>query len=179
MKHRDIKTAALAEGFSAAEIMQTDRIVFDPVFRPYCKENRCGQYGINYSCPPACGSPEQMKERVLAYQHALVLQTACEISDLSQTDRFREAKRVHNAAMLRLVKVMRENGHDGFMIGASGCSLCSPCALPSGEPCRFPNLMYSCVSAYCIHAKQLAESCSMSYDYQNGILPFFGLYIFN
>lgn len=178
MTKEQIIKSALAEGFSAAEVIDTDKIVFDAAFRPYCEENLCGQYGANYSCPPDCGSPEQMKEKVLAYKSALVLQTRWEIQDFSQTDKLKKAKKIHNAALLRLVKEMRENGHAGFMIGASGCSLCSPCALPSGESCRYPDLMYSCVSAYCIHAKKLAEECNMSYDYKDGILPFFGLYIF-
>ncbi len=91
-KEQFIKSA-LAEGFSAAEVIDTNKIVFDAVFRPYCEENLCGQYGINYSCPPDCGSPEQMKEKVLAYKNALVLQTKWEIQDFSQTDKFKEAKR--------------------------------------------------------------------------------------
>ena len=40
------------------------------------------------------------------------------------------------------------------MIGASGCSLCTPCALAEGLPCRFPDLRYSCMSAYCIFVKE-------------------------
>ena len=46
---------AYEEGFSAAAVVDTADIVFDPSFRPYCEENLCGQYGANYSCPPDCG----------------------------------------------------------------------------------------------------------------------------
>ena len=66
---------AMEEGFAAAAVVNTDEITFDPSFRPYCEENLCGQYGVNHSCPPDCGSPEEMKERVLKHKHALVLQT--------------------------------------------------------------------------------------------------------
>ena len=66
---------AYEEGFSAAAVVDTADIVFDPSFRPYCEENLCGQYGANYSCPPDCGTPEEMKQKVLAHKKALVLQS--------------------------------------------------------------------------------------------------------
>ena len=74
MTDSEIIRLATAEGFAAAAIVDTRQIVFDPAFRPYCEENLCGQYGANYSCPPDCGTPEEMKQRILAHRKALVLQ---------------------------------------------------------------------------------------------------------
>ena len=51
---------AVEEGFAAAEVIDTDTIVFDPSFRPFCEENLCGQYDANYTCPPICGTPEEI-----------------------------------------------------------------------------------------------------------------------
>ena len=177
-KEKIIELSTL-EGFHQAAVIETERIVFDPSFRPYCKENLCGQYGANYSCPPDCGTPEQMKQRVLAYKKALVLCTKWEVGDLSQTEKLKEAKAFHNTAMLRLVKRLREEGLPGLMVGSSGCSLCKPCKVTKGEPCEYPDLRYSCMSAYCIYVKRLAEDCGMEYDYRNGILPFFSMYVFD
>ena len=75
MTEAEMIQCAIEEGFAAAAIVDTAQIVFDPSFRPYCEENLCGQYGANYSCPPDCGSPEEMKRRILAHKKALVLQT--------------------------------------------------------------------------------------------------------
>ena len=75
MTHEEMIAWAVEEGFSAAAVVDTEQIVFDPSFRPYCAENLCGQYGANYSCPPDCGSPEEMKQRVLRHKNALVLQS--------------------------------------------------------------------------------------------------------
>ena len=179
MTNEQIIQCAIEEGFSSAAIVDTSEIVFDPGFRPYCEENLCGQYGANYSCPPDCGTPELMKQKVLTHKKALVVSTEWEIEDFSQTDKLKEAKSLHNAAMLSLIKKLKTDGHDGFMVGASGCSLCKPCKLTSGEPCAFPDMMYSCMSAYCIFVKKLAEDCNMNYDYKNKILPFFGMYVFD
>lgn len=170
---------AVEEGFAAAAIVDTCDIVFDPSFRPYCAENLCGQYGANYSCPPDCGSPEAMKQKVLAHKKALVLQTIWEISDYSDAPAIKQAKGTHNAAEIRLIQRLRAQGIGGFIVGASGCALCIPCAQTQGEPCRFPDLRYSCMSAYCIFVKKLADKCGMEYDCGDGLLAFFGMYVFD
>lgn len=179
MTDNEIIQLAHQEGFAAAAITDTAGIPFDPSFRPYCEENLCGQYGVNYSCPPDCGSPEAMKQKILAYKRALVLQTIWEISDYSDAPAIKEAKAAHNAAQIRLVKRLREEGLNGTIVGASGCALCSPCALREGKPCRFPDLQYSCMSAYCIFVKKLADRCDMEYDCGSGLLAFFGMYAFH
>lgn len=45
MTEKEMIDLALAEGVSAAEMTDTKDIVFDPMFRPFCAENLCGQYG--------------------------------------------------------------------------------------------------------------------------------------
>ena len=85
---------AVEEGFAAAEVIDTDTIVFDPSFRPFCEENLCGQYDANYTCPPICGTPEEMKQRILAHRHALVLQTIWEISDYTDKEAIKKAKEI-------------------------------------------------------------------------------------
>ncbi len=179
MTDEQMVRAAVAEGFAAAAVVDTAEIVFDPSFRPYCEENLCGQYGVNYSCPPACGSPEEMKRRVLAHKKALVLQTIWEISDYSDAPAIKSAKRVHNESQIRLARKLRAAGQPGFLAGASGCALCSPCALGKGEPCRFPEDRYSCMSAYCVFVKKLADRCGMEYDCGEGLLAFFGMYVYD
>ena len=179
MTENEMIQLALEEGFAAAAIVDTAQIVFDPSFRPYCEENLCGQYGANYSCPPDCGSPEEMKQRILAHKKALVLQTIWQVADYSDVPAIKHAKKSHNAAEIRMVKKLREAGHDGLIVGASGCTLCTPCAQTQGLPCKFPDLKYSCMSAYCIFVKKLADICEMEYDCGEGLLGLFGMYVFD
>lgn len=179
MTDQEMIRIAVEEGFANAAVVTTDKIYFDPAFRPYCEENLCGQYGINFSCPPACGSPEEMKQRILSHKKALVLQSIWEIEDYSDKPAIKQAKGGHNQAAIRVAKRVRAAGKDGFIVGASGCALCSPCVLPKGEPCRFPEYQYSCMSAYCIFVKKLSDECGMEYDCGKGLLAFFGMYVYD
>ena len=176
MTNEMLVSFAKEEGFTNAAVIDTAEIVFDESFRPYCAENLCGKYGVNYCCPPDCGTFEEMKNRVLSHKHAIVLQSIWPIADYKDGEAIKKAKGAHNASGLRLMKKLREEGHQGFMIGSSGCSLCNPCAITENKPCNFPDMKFSCISAFCIHARKLAESSGMEYD-GNGTLALFGLYV--
>ena len=178
MTEEEMIALAGAEGFAGAAVIDTDKIVFDPMFRPFCEENLCGQYGVNHSCPPDCGTPEQMKQRILAHKKGLVLQTIWEISDYEDKPAIKQAKLGHNTAALRLMKRLRAQGCPGFLVGASGCALCTPCARKEGKSCAFPELQYSCMSAYCIFVRKLAEESGLEYTPAEGLTAFFGMYVF-
>ena len=170
---------ARKEGFADAAVIETKKIVLDASFRPYCEENLCGMYGANYSCPPDCGTPAEMEQRLLGFQRALVLRSVWSINDFKDTARIKAAKKEHNEATLRIAEELRRQGHQGLMIGASCCSLCSTCEKVQGNPCKFPQKQFSCMSAYCIYVKDLAEKCGMIYDYQKDALPLFSMYAFD
>lgn len=179
MTFDEMTALAAAEGFSAAQVVDTGKIVFDPSFRTYCAENLCGQYGVNYACPPDCGSVEEVKKHILAHRHALVLQTMHQVEDYSDKAATKAAKSFHNAASLRLMTKLRSAGVPGFLVGSGGCSLCQPCKRKQGLPCAFPELRYSCMSAYCIFVKKLADEAQMEYDCGPGLLALFGMYVFD
>lgn len=177
--HKLMVDAALQAGFAQAAVLPTAEIVFDPSFRPFCEENICGKYGVNYACPPDCGSPEEMKERVLHYSHALVVESSWNIPDWRDAAAVKAGKRSHNEWQLQLKQQFTAWGHPGLMAGASGCSLCPTCAIVEGQPCRDPERKYSCLSAYCIYVKALADRCGMNYEYKEGRLSFYGIYAFD
>ena len=52
-------------GFLAA-ILPAKDIPVDGSFRKFCEDNLCGKYNANYSCPPACGTVEEVHRRMSA-----------------------------------------------------------------------------------------------------------------
>lgn len=176
MNEQALLKKALELGFANAALVDTADVTFIPAFRPLCQENLCGKYGVNYACPPDCGTVEEMKQKVLRWRQALVMQTMWDIEDPLDNEQIKPAKTEHNRLTRRLIEKAAE---PGLMIGASGCSLCSPCAITEGAPCRFPGLRYSCMSAYCIFVKDMADRCGMDYECAPGITTFFSMYCFD
>lgn len=175
MTDKILTQAAEKKLFSAACVIETKKIVFKPEFRPFCEENYCGQYDANYSCPPTCGTPEEMKARILRYRYALVLQSKWHISDIHDKDAIYLAKLAHNHTSLELKREIEADYGECLLAGCGCCMLCSPCAMREGRPCKDPQERYSCMSAYCIYVKDLAEKCGMEYDGKDGITPLFSL----
>lgn len=175
MDEKKLLETALEMGFANAALIDTEELTFIPAFRPLCEENLCGKYGVNYACPPDCGTVEQMRRKVLRWRRALVMQTMWDIKDPLNNEEIKPAKAQHNRLTRQLID---RAGEPGLMIGASGCSLCTPCAITEGKPCRFPELQYSCMSAYCIFVEELTKRCGMEYDCGPGVTAFFSMYCF-
>ena len=102
MTWEEMTSMAAEEGFAAAVVTDTKDIPFDP---------------------PDCGTPDEMRARIQAHRHALVLQTIWEIADYSDSKAIKAAKKEHNAATLRLLGRLRRADVPGFPVGASGCAL--------------------------------------------------------
>lgn len=168
---------AEAEGF-AATIVPVDRIIVDPQFRPYCEENICGKYNANYSCPPDCGTVEEVRERLMAQDRAMVLQTIWEIGNYENKAAILKSKKSHNAAILRLTERLRQDGVKGFCLGYGGCSLCDSCKRVTNKPCAFPEKRISCMSAYCIDVAKLATECGLTFAWEQDKLYLFGMFAF-
>ncbi|MBO4938636.1 MAG: DUF2284 domain-containing protein [Oscillospiraceae bacterium] len=163
--------------FTAA-IIPTSEIVVDAKFRPFCEENLCGKFNANYSCPPDCGTVEETRQRLMAQDKALVLQSIWEIGSYENKAGILESKKTHNAMILRLTEKLRQAGLKGFCLGYGGCPLCDPCKRVMNEPCAFPEKRISCMSAYCIDVAKLAKEGGLKFAWEQDKLYLFGMFAY-
>ena len=178
MTDQELIKLAEDEGFHAAMIMPKD-IPVDGKFRKFCEDNLCGKYNANYSCPPACGTVEELRAKLLAEEKALVVQTIWQIDSYENKAAVNHSKVTHNAAVLRLTDKIRKAGFEGFCSGYNGCPLCDPCKQVEGKPCAFPEKRISCMSAYCIDVAELAKRCDLAFSWTPGKLHLFGMIAFH
>lgn len=176
MTDMELVNLAEEEGFSAAVLAVAD-VPVDGKFRPFCEENRCGQYNANYSCPPACGTVEQLHQKILAGEKALVVKSQWPIESYQDAEGIRKGKSAHNNAMMRLNERLKTMGYEGFVAGGSCCSLCDPCKMTTGEDCAFPQLRFSCMSAYCVDVAETAKRCGMEFRWDTKKLHIFGMIV--
>lgn len=174
MKEEKLLQKAAEAGFDYFKIIDTACLQFDSTFRRFCEMNYCGNYDNNYSCPPACGTPEELREKTKAYTRVLVMQTVTPVKDIRNDRETGVIKQRHNQMTWKLIEEVKEELESFLPAMAGPCGICSPCAKKEGKPCRFPEKKASCLSAYCIKVDDLAKSCSMTY-YCEGKVAFFSL----
>ena len=172
----EILTLAESRGFLARFLPVRD-IPLNAEFVKYCEENRCGNYGSNYACPPDCGTPEEMRQKLLSADLALVLQSQWDIPGYG-TPEIQLVKTKHTNAVRSLMVELRQKGYDVFGMGYGGCGLCAPCKRMEGKPCAFPELCMSCLSAYCVDAAKLADRCDLPFAWNPKKLHLFGMILF-
>ena len=139
----DLIKEALSMGFANAAIMDTKDLVFVPEYRQFCEDNLCGNYNLVPACPPACGTVEEMHEKALKYEKALVLQTILK-DPVMDPVLFKQAKHAQNILTEQLAKWMQENGKEDVLIMSAG-----------------PYKNCSCMSAYSVDAQKMADAVGM------------------
>ena len=87
-------------------------------YRQFCEENLCGNFNVISSCPPACGTPEEMHRKALNYKKALILQTVLE-SPEEQFD-VKKAKYNHNILTEKLYKKMEADAETTPLLISAG-----------------------------------------------------------
>lgn len=175
MTEEQMIQTALEAGFTYAVFMDVKHLVFNPELRKYCEENVCGNYGKNHSCPPDCGTPEEMEKRAGQYDRALILETVNQIQDISDGMEIKKVRKIHNEISQKFMDQMQAEGENGLRMMAGPCAVCEKCA----NSCRFPEKLASCLSAYCIEAEKMAKYCELPYWCGENKVAFFSLYLIN
>lgn len=177
MEHKEVLLWAEEAGFTHAAVIPREQLVFDPSLRRFCEENVCGNYGNNYSCPPACGTPEEMRKRTEQYRWAYIFQTITDVGSWDNMEGVVAAKASHNRRSRELIYRLRQAGLEGLPMLAGQCGACTVCRQIKGEPCPFPQECFSCISAYCMKAEQMANDAGLPYWCGDGVVAYFSLYL--
>jgi predicted metal-binding protein len=123
---------ALELGATAARLVDTDQIVFDPRCTLKCRFG-CNRWGKYWTCPPHLNlSMAEFMEAFQNYKKAIIFRTP-------------EPKSGQKVALgLEKEAMLAYGAHWAF--GMVLCVQCDECAYP--EPCRFPHLARPSMDAY-------------------------------
>ena len=180
MKKIEMEKQAKAFGFAAMKFMETKDLEFEHEFRQFCEMNDCGNYGNNYACPPLCGTPEEMEQKVKKYEHALVFQSRTPVQNIFDDAETKIIKKMHTNKTLHAVEELKEQGlpDNGMFIMCGPCNFCEECKANAKEQCVNETMRFSCLSAYCIDAGKMAKHCNMNMEWNGDVVSFFSLYVF-
>jgi predicted metal-binding protein len=78
--------------------------------RAFCLENKCGNYGNNYMCPPYVGSLEEIRIRLKKFQRGVLLQHAKSLDVRGNREGVRQTKVDFHNKILRIEEFLRGTG---------------------------------------------------------------------
>ena len=94
MNYKELEKLALGSGFTHAVPLDTTTISLKQEVRDMCK-NGCQQYARRWSCPPGCGSLNELREMICHYKKGILVQTVTELEDEFDWDGMIKAQNRH------------------------------------------------------------------------------------
>ena len=162
-------------GADKAVCIDTKDIVFNTDFRKSCEENKCGNFGKNYTCPPYAGTAEELISRLKDYSKGIVIVCTEKISGYDDLNGIQRAdKRIADVALLA-EEYAQKNNIAHLTVGGSNCKKCTPCKAVTGESCPLPQKAFVSLSAYCIDTAKLSESCGIKMVWDGTEVSYFAM----
>jgi len=120
--------------FDANVLVPTERI------RAFCQQNKCGDYGNNYMCPPNVGTLEEMSLKLKEFNSGLLLRYSKSLNVRGDREGVRQTKVDFHNKILQIEGFLGKGESDRIwgMIGGS-CGLCDICGVRISEPCPYPD----------------------------------------
>ena len=161
----DIVGLCLDFGATKAEEILVSKLVLMPELREYCKQNACGKYGNNYTCPPHVGEIDTLIDKIKGFQKVVIMQNIYPLEDSFDFEGMMEAKNAHDKMTYEIADmVYDEIGYDNTLVlGAGSCILCELCGVETGVPCPNPQKSLSSLEAYGINVSKIEEISDMKY----------------
>lgn len=151
-------------GFSQAAPLDPAKLEFRQDVRDMCVTGRCGGYGKSWSCPPACGTLEEARERADQFACGVLVQTTAALDDDFDYETMMDTEKRHKENFQRMTEAMTKRCGKILPMGAGGCRLCAKCTYPD-DVCRFPEKMTVSMEAYGLWVSDVCEKCGIPYNY--------------
>ena len=179
-------------GFSYSAPLDVSRLEFLQEVRDMCNGKMCDRYGKSWSCPPACPSLEEMRERVKSYSDGLLVQTVGDIEDSYDWEGIMETGARHKQNFARLwdeIAAYKQNkpGENGeietkerpsvYAMGAGACNLCESCTYPDA-PCLHPERMSASMEACGLFVSKVCTDNGLKYNYGPDKIAFTSCFLY-
>ena len=158
-------------GFSHCGALDPKALSFRPEVRAMCEENRCGHYAKTWTCPPGCGTLEDITARAARYTGGVIVQSTGELEDNFDVETMLGTGKLQAERFDALVPRVRALVPDCLPMSAGGCERCRPCSYPDA-PCRFPLLAFPSMEAYGLIVADVCRDSGMEYYYGPGTITY-------
>jgi len=160
-------------------LLPSGELVFSPELLEYCKSNVCGNYNKSWTCPPACESMEEQREKIFSFENVFVFTTKHDLEDSFDYEGMTRGMKLHSFLTIEFKK--RSGGAPVY--GAGSCPVCrdsdenASCAFPS--PCPFPEKKIGSIEAAGINVTELSKAAGIAYNNGPNTVTYFSMALFN
>ena len=166
-----VKNLALEKGFTSCAQLNISTLDFMQEVRDMCNPTQCNSYGKSWSCPPACPTLEEMRERIKSYSNGILVQTVGDIEDSYDWEGIMEAGALHKKNFMALWESLEDDYTSVLAMGAGACMLCETCTYPD-SPCRFPDKMSPSMEACGLFVSKVCTDNNLPYNYGQDHITF-------
>ena len=138
-------------------------------------EHECPMCGRTWACPPAVGSVEACKTKVLSYENCLMIATIVEVGDIADINETLATRPEHEAITNEVRDMMRQLGEDPYVLSTEACAICERCAYLDGEPCRHKDRMHPCVESHGINVIPVLEENGIEFQFGANVVTWISL----
>ena len=173
-----VRLAAYRAGFQDAGALDTAALRFHPEVRATCEGNRCRGYGSSWACPPAVGTLEECRERVLGFGKLMLVSKAYLLEDGMDFAGVGAAMGDFKTCALELGKALRPRLKKLLILSNEGCGRCRTCTWPE-EACRFPEELQPSIEGFGFIVSELAKQAGIPYLNGKDTVTFFGAVLYD
>lgn len=163
MHYKELEKLALDSGFTHAVPLDTTTISLKQEVRDMCK-NGCQQYARRWSCPPGCGSLNELREMICHYKKGILVQTVTELEDEFDWDGMMKAQNRHQEHFHLFLEKLCAFNPEFLPLGTGCCMICKTCSYPDA-PCRFPQKRISSMEACGMVVSEVCRQNRLKYYY--------------
>ena len=172
----DLVGQALAFGFSHASLLDAGTLTLRTEVRDMCAAGKCGMYNKSWTCPPACGTLEEIAAKLAGYTRGLIVQTTAELEDEFDFDSMKAASELQKERFLAFGRELAGQWPALLSLGGGGCKKCETCTWPD-EPCRRPGEVFMSMEAAGLVVSDVCASNGIAYYYGPKTLTYTSCYL--
>ncbi len=168
----EIKDLAVNKmGFSTIARLSVDTLTPLESIREMCAQDRCGMYDKQWTCPPACGSLEELTEKIKTYDSGYILQHVAKMDDEFDVETMLETERIHKNKFMEFSIYIKSQFDSIFPMPAGACNLCHECTYPD-HPCRYPQIASPSMEAAGLFVSDICSKNNVKYYYGERTISF-------
>ena len=151
-------------GFSHYGALNCAELRFLPEVRDMCAAGRCQMYGKSWSCPPHCGTLEEIADKARNYSRGILLQCTGNMEDDFDVECMMDTEADLKEKFKVLVERVRTVYPNCYPMAAGTCTVCKTCTCPDA-PCRFPEKAIPSMEASGLVVSEICEKSGLPYYY--------------